>query len=547
MVVQNNPAAALALVELNKNVKKAGELLTKVSTGLKIVDAKDDASGYAISEKMREQIRSLLQDNQNVQNGSSLLKIAEGGIDNIVEELRTLKELAIKSANDTNNDNDRLTIQNEFEQRKANINDIATTTDYNTKKLLDGSLGNSATVIGITRTDSGRAGSSGDLVGSFTSNDPFSQPQIDKTRNPVAPHWISDGYYVTAPDGKKCYVGMHPVTKSWEGSSGTKAYVDFSSYSVNGSVSDSLDGKGFSIACGTCQQYVAIKFDGKTDNSSYDTKKIDVAPNVVESYLEFTVGIKSVTSLNDLARAIFVGVGNARGESTGSGDTVTIDNARHNITMYMDQTSGKYVIEKDKFPLQFYGKVYNEPEPDPHYETVYGYDAPFKIHHGTQANQSVSLYINDMHTKSLGTGKLIRDGLPIGEEDLARYDALSYDDDLQKEWLETLKLAQNKNIDDVDVITGKNANVAIRVIDGAIDYALNESTRIGAYLQRLDYTDKNITVMGENVQSAESTIRDADMAKEMTEYTKTNVLQQAAQSMLAQANQNASSVLSLLQ
>lgn len=113
-------------------------MLAKVSSGMKIVGAKDDSAQFAISEKMREQIRSLFQDSQNVQNGQSLFKIAEGGIENIVEELRTLKELAIKSANDINNDGDRLTIQKEFTQRMTNINDIATTTNYNGKVLLDG-------------------------------------------------------------------------------------------------------------------------------------------------------------------------------------------------------------------------------------------------------------------------------------------------------------------------------------------------------------------------------------------------------------------------
>lgn len=173
---------------------------------------------------------------------------------------------------------------------------------------------------------------------------------------------------------------------------------------------------------------------------------------------------------------------------------------------------------------------------------------PLKIHHGTKANQAINFYINDMHTKSLGTEKLLDEyGMPKNESDLARYDALSYDEDLQSAWLETLKKASGKTIDDIDVKTKYNANIAVRVLDGAIDYALNESTRLGAYLQRLEYTDANVTTMGENVQAAESTIRDSDMAKEMTNYTKANVLVQSAQSMLAQANQNSSAVLSLLQ
>ena len=110
-----------------------------------------------------------------------------------------------------------------------------------------------------------------------------------------------------------------------------------------------------------------------------------------------------------------------------------------------------------------------------------------------------------------------------------------------------MKLAQNKSLDDIDVKTKDHATIAIRVLDGALDDALLESVRMGAYLQRLEYTDANIITMNENVQAAESTIRDADMAKEMTNYTKANILAQSAQAMLAQANRTASSVLDLLQ
>ena len=93
----------------------------------------------------------------------------------------------------------------------------------------------------------------------------------------------------------------------------------------------------------------------------------------------------------------------------------------------------------------------------------------------------------------------------------------------------------------------ENANAAINVFNNAIEMALDQSTSIGAVLSRLEYTSANLTTASENVQASESTIRDADMAKEMTEYTKNNVLMQAAQAMLAQANQSSSSVISLLQ
>lgn len=96
MVVKNNMVAQLALGELNKNVSKVGKLLTKVSSGQKINSAQDDAAGFAISEKMREQIRTFLQDNQNVQNGSSLLKVAEGGVKkNLLKKWQTLTTLQL--------------------------------------------------------------------------------------------------------------------------------------------------------------------------------------------------------------------------------------------------------------------------------------------------------------------------------------------------------------------------------------------------------------------------------------------------------------------
>ena len=98
----------------------------------------------------------------------------------------------------------------------------------------------------------------------------------------------------------------------------------------------------------------------------------------------------------------------------------------------------------------------------------------------------------------------------------------------------------------LNISTQTKANAAVNVLDNALQKALDQQTTIGSVESRLEYTSSNLTTASSNVQASESTIRDADMAKEMTEYTKNNVLLQAAQSMLSQANQNSSSVLSLL-
>ena len=111
MTVLNNASAQFAIGVLNRNSLALDKALRKVSTGQKLNSAKDDASAYSISEQMRSKIRSLEQGIRNTQNGSAMLKIASGGIENIVEELRELKELAIDAANDSNTDDDRRVMQ----------------------------------------------------------------------------------------------------------------------------------------------------------------------------------------------------------------------------------------------------------------------------------------------------------------------------------------------------------------------------------------------------------------------------------------------------
>jgi flagellin len=136
-------------------------------------------------------------------------------------------------------------------------------------------------------------------------------------------------------------------------------------------------------------------------------------------------------------------------------------------------------------------------------------DNALSLHVGAAANQSIKVGLTDMRSEALG-----------------------------------LKGSDGTKL---NISTQTKANAAINVLDNALQKALDQQTTIGAVESRLEYTSSNLTTSSENVQASESTIRDADMAREMTEYTKNNVLLQAAQSMLAQANQNSSAVLSLLQ
>ena len=141
MVVKNNMAADIALHYNTEHKDAMSKALDMVSTGQKLNSAKDDASSYAISERMRDLLRGLDQSKINAQNGSALLNTAAAGIDNIISELRSLNELTISAQNDTNTDNDRATMQKEFDQRVATINDIVFNTQYNGLTLLGGEYG----------------------------------------------------------------------------------------------------------------------------------------------------------------------------------------------------------------------------------------------------------------------------------------------------------------------------------------------------------------------------------------------------------------------
>ena len=141
MVVKNNMSAINTLNTLNTNSTALSKSLAKVSSGMKINGAADDASGYAISERMRVQIRGLDQANANTQNGSSMMKTAEGAVSSTVDILKTLKEKVISAANDDKTDADRQAIQKELDQSIDQINDNANIT-YNGKYLVDGSHNN---------------------------------------------------------------------------------------------------------------------------------------------------------------------------------------------------------------------------------------------------------------------------------------------------------------------------------------------------------------------------------------------------------------------
>lgn len=550
MTVKNNMSAVRALNILNNNSSAFHKSLEKVETGQKIVGVKDNSSAYAISEKMRTQIRTLDQDSRNIQNGSALLKIAAGGINSIIDELRNLKELAIKSVNDTNSDNDRGTIQKEFSQRVSNIEELVFSTNYNGITLMGGDYG-----IRV-----GEKEDEGDLSNLTKNFKPYSGATASSN---LTSKCMLNGSYVKAQNSFGLSSG-----------SGYKVKVDFSGLNAGTNVASNLNGKGFIILCSGCSQYLNMKFDSTTDVSSYNSNP-DSGNTLAREYI---IGIKGLTSMDQLASYIFNGIKSSNSANSSAGDVIQID-SNHSVNMEK-QSDGTYTINKTgSLLLQFLtgavegGKVTQDDnmvgDPEGPWEPkVY---SPFKIHHGPKANQAMNIYLNDMSLKYLRKRVIWDDDIAQLEKfasDTEKYNAykdyliskkgvssddidelahLREDKEKYNAYKEILAGARAKTLDDARVTTAQDSKVAIRIVEGALDYAIEQAVSVGAYLQRLDYTDANVITMGENTQSAESAIRDADMAKEMTDYAKNNLLMQASQSMLAQANQSSSDVLGLLQ
>ena len=438
MVVKNNMSAVNTLNILNRNQSALAKSLQKVSSGMKINDAGDDASGYAISERMRVQIRSLDQDKQNTQNGNSMMKTAEGAVASTVEILKTLKEKAINAANDTNTDEDRRTIQKEINQMVDQIDDNALAT-YNGKYLVDGSRNSIGTATCTTLTNNALSTAAG--WGSALT-------KLESRQNESLNIQSTDNVTVSYVRQGRTYTTTFSV--------GTNTLSDIITR----------------VAYNGTESFAGSALVGGTTAGAWIG--LDKAGNSV-----YTADNKTALSIN----------------AAGAGTTFQISAFTIGITDNTGALRKTANTALDNFNERI--RAENKSE-----------DNALVLQTGVKSNQAIKVSMTDM--RSLALGMKGQDGSVIS------------------------------------VQTQDKANAAINSIDSALQKALDEQANIGAVQTRLRYTASNLTTQSENVQNSESTIRDADMAKEMTEYTKNNVLLQAAQSMLAQANQNSSAVLSLL-
>ena len=571
MVVKNNMSAVSTLNTLNKNSSALAKSLQKVSSGMKINSAADDASGYAISERMRVQIRGLDQANQNTQNGSSMMKVAEGAVSSTVDILKTLKEKAINAANDTNTDSDRQTIQKELNQSIDQIDDNANVT-YNGKYLVDGSkntigdatytsLSNQNLAKGTTGatklTDLARR--SGDSL-EIASTDKVTVSYVqggktytttfqagDKTLNDVfqAAEDIDSTGKIFADASNNAY----QAAKTGKAIDSTDVSTAVSTAVTNVSTADSTYTSSMNAAASTLATKVSTFNSNATDASKGLNVKFDAALETFDASKQSAADyIASVKGASNYAGAVAVGATNGTkiNEEVSTADS----SATAARSTYNGTDGAVHLLTGSAVGVAASRKTV---------ETADGTDAVTVLANKSGVQGQISGLSISVTDSEGNEKKTVNAALAFGESVRAQ--------DASEDNAITLQVGTNANTSikvgltdmrsealglkgsdgtKLNISTQAKANAAMDVLDKAIQKALDQQTTIGSVESRLSYTSSNLTTASENVQSSESTIRDADMAKEMTEYTKNNVLLQAAQSMLAQANQSSSSVLSLL-
>ncbi len=546
MVVQHNLNAVNANNKMNMNVSGTKKATEKLSSGYQINRAGDNAAGLAISEKMRSQIRGLSQATKNANDGISLIQTAEGGLNETHSILQRMRELAVQSANGTyQDDTDREAIQLEVDALKSEIDRISSATEYNGMKLLDGSLDK-----GTSSTDFGPR--YGVLLSA----------KLDSAT--LANNLSLEGSTITSS-----ITGVMVSLKDAASGAGSE----------NAEWSD--DGKTLTLNLKAGQTYSQADIDKLIAGATQakDATQAGAVPDVTfnlksgvftfseEEDFTTATGVRADSGEVDLTTAL-MGSGAAQNDKYADSIKFTANNYGEDtraITIKTDVAAGKEWVEttdsKDEgigikngeFTLHLStGVEYSEGDIENLLKKS-GLDYTISLTDQTAAPDGDKVFYAqtkdidiavDMSTNAgagLGADKMTGDGdgltFQIGANGVEDQRVTLSVGDMSSTAL---------GVANADVSTQDAANKAIEMVDSAVKTVSMQRASLGALQNRLEYTVNNLTTTNENLTAAESQIRDTDMASEMINYTKYNILQQASQAMLAQANQAPQAVLQLL-
>ena len=509
MRINHNIAAMNTYNKLTANTAATAKSLEKLSSGLKINRAGDNAAGLAISEKMRAQVRGLDQANTNAQDGVSLIQTAEGALNETHSILQRMRELAVQSANDTNTNSDRAEIQKEVDELAKEITRIANTTEFNTQNLLNGgiqsgNLGEMKLHIGanegqnlnfsITAMDAKTLGVTRDTATASVS-----------AATDVTAASVSGGLGAGIVNGAVLTLSASVTTHGTVGATGAIGGITY----ATAKNSDTLNGYTLTVANGAA--------------AGSETATIDATAKTITLTIADAAGAKSTaaqinTALNSALTA--AGINDVTFAATG---TVT-DNAGTGSGAI---TGGA----QDQVTLSLTDGTLTE-------TTVVNGNATSASFTAATSFKGLSITLDGNISSGVAGASTTATAATITMAAVRSTGA---------GFLNGAKTSDASVAAGIDVSSQSAANSAITSIQTAIETVSAERAKMGALQNRLEHTSNNLSTSSENMSAAEGRIRDVDMAKEMMEFQKYNILNQASTAMLAQANQQPQGVLQLLQ
>ena len=538
MVVRSNVMAINAFRQLGMNNSQVSKSLEKLSSGFRINRAGDDASGLAISEKMKAQIKGLETASSNCQDGISLIQTAEGALTEVHDMLNRMVELCGKAANGTMDSVvDRPALQQEVEQLKDEINRIAKGTNFNGTFLLNGDLTGNVGGAGSVTIDALESGATvkenAATAGTFTSGTGFATGTAAlKDGDKVS---MSFSYTDAKGNEKSVDVSLTADLKTGKliAADGTK--YDFGTVTSGTNDYKLTDVQQAEIFAKELGKKVGDTFKVTANTTDKKLKFEAVTPGADTAAKGITYSIDNGTTIKQSAVPADAAGTNASQEfnltNYAEGEVFTINGQ-------------KFAFAKDAAAADTFDKDVNVVIQK---ATAIGTGDFTNMAALIQQKTGVKATADDANKKITfeGTAGSTGNGLVLQIGDTAEdYNEMTVS-------IQNMDAA-SLGIDGVDISTREGGSAALAMLrnaegGGAINTVSTVRARLGALQNRLEHTINNLDVAAENMTSANSRIRDTDMAKQMMEYTKMNVLTQAAQAMLAQANQQPQSVLQLLQ
>ncbi len=564
MRVNFNVSSVIAQNALANNDTRLSNSTLRLSSGLKINKASDNAAGLAIARKMDAQIKSLMRANQNSNDGLSVVNTADGAMAEMHDILQRMNELAIQSANGTNSDDDRKQIQLEINELIAELDRIAETTEFNAQSLLDGTFA----YKGYSNTENVKIMSYTDGVASGT----YVVGQIeyyhyeDKTttykgeEKSVKSIESESSYEVSNKDDVKNALVKSDQLANYNDVSGIKAFPDDSLVTIE---DDNIVIK----AQGDFEVKLAINDRDAVTTSTYSSlASTAVATTTYSTYTYRNVSVAVSTATTVRYNINLINVGGEKGANAVSEDDYrSIAQSLEeyfkgrnetnveitNMTCDID-ADGKASMKIDYKCTDASGNEVNQNMELVLHQESKNINADPTISDGNKKEYTMNDYLYQMKETTKTTfvvgGNTKDDCIQLNITGMGAMQIQVGANEGQIIAIEIPNLnTKYLGVDNLDITTEDKATAAIDTVGKAINYLSGVRAKIGAYANRLEHIITNLDTTEENMTAAYSRIMDVDMATEMTEYSTVQVLVQASTSMLAQANERPQQVLQLLQ